>query len=221
MPASPALPSGCGAYSGWARTDLASSLSHCAETGRGPLGSRRSTDRGRSTCSCRGSDQCSAGIPAKRREKGWLSCTRWLLIPKKGFLFIQEIWVYTPSCLKSVQTCICVQDIRLPGIYQSSDCNLLIFRVKVPACHRLWPPVWLKYSVRTSLSALLPFHPRHRPRAAWCPFSGPGCRGKRSGERRSPTAETLVKTQTLRSEFLSDEKKTQGCYIGQDVSRWL
>lgn len=75
-------------------------------------------------------------------------------------------------------------------------------RVKVPACHRLGPPGWLKYSVHTSLSALLPFRLTRRPHAVWCPFSGPGCRGRRSGERRSPTTETLVKTQKLRSKSL-------------------
>lgn len=64
MPASPAPLSGCEAYPGLAQRGPASSPFRCAGTGRGPGGSLRSTGRGRSTCSCTGSDRCSAGTPA-------------------------------------------------------------------------------------------------------------------------------------------------------------
>ena len=67
--ASPALPSGCEAYSGLAQRGPASGPFRCAGTGRAPHGSLRSTGRGRNTCSCTGSGRCSAGTPAERG--GW------------------------------------------------------------------------------------------------------------------------------------------------------
>lgn len=69
MPASPAPPSGCEAYSGLAQRGPASGPFRYACTGRGPGGSLRSTGRGRSTCSCRGNDLCSAGTPAETDGK--------------------------------------------------------------------------------------------------------------------------------------------------------
>lgn len=83
----------------------------------------------------------------------------------------------------------------------------------VPACHTLWLPAWLKYSVHTSSSASPPSPRRRRLRAAWCPFSGPGCRGKRSGEPRSPTTGTLVEMLLLRSKYLLEEGTTPDLYL--------
>lgn len=136
---------------------------------------------------------------------------RWLFIAKKTYLFMKynynttqftrpTAWIVYIKGMPWMGSC-CLSFLHSPTAIN------WLYRGKVPACHRLWPPVWLKYSVHTSWSALLPSRRRHRPRAAWCPFSGPGCRGKRSGERHSPATETLVKTQKLRSEFPSDEHK--------------
>ncbi len=86
--------------------------------------------------------------------------------------------------------CVCKHDSTTGGV--------------VPACHTLWLPALLKCSVHISSSAWLPSPPRRRLRAVGCPFSGPGCRGKRSDEPHSPTTGILVEIQQLRSKVLYD-----------------
>lgn len=125
-PASPAPPSGCEACSGWTQTDPASGLFHCAETGRGPLGSRRSTVRGHSTCSCIGSDRCSAGIPVKKTSD--LSGT--MALHRQKDLFVHEIQlqydtIYSSNCLNSVYQRYALDGIMLPIISPFSYCNQL------------------------------------------------------------------------------------------------
>lgn len=68
MPASPAPSSGCEAYSGLAQRGPASDPFRCACTGTGPGESLRLTGHGRSICSCRGNDRCSAGTPAEEGD---------------------------------------------------------------------------------------------------------------------------------------------------------
>lgn len=85
--------------------------------------------------------------------------------------------------------------------------------IVLPACHTLWLPASLKCSVHISSSAWPPSPRRRRLRAAWCPSSGPGCRGRRSGEPRSPTTGTLVKTLQLSWKFLSDNRTIPDFYL--------